>query len=92
MEPIEEPTGVAAEPVAWTEAVRTLILAVFATTTAFEVWEPTAQQTGAVLGLVIAVSVVLSAFARLRSTPTAKVALTVQQANAIEAAKPPEHP
>jgi len=90
MEPTTEPTGVSSEPVAWTEAVRTLILAVFATTTAFEVWEPTAQQTGAVLGLVIAVSVVLSTIARLKSTPTAKVALTLKQANAIEAAKPPQ--
>lgn len=87
-------TTPATEPVAVTEAIRTLILAVMALSTAFDVWEPTPQQTGAVLGCVIAVSVLLSVFARLRSTPTANVALTVADAEALAAAnpKPPEFP
>jgi hypothetical protein len=71
------------EPIAATEAVRLVIVATFAVTTSFDVWTPTPEQTGSLLGLFAAVSVLLSVFARRRSTPTAQVALTVAQADAL---------
>lgn len=71
------------EPVALSEAVRAVLLAVIALLQAFDVWNPTPEQNAAVLGLYIAVSVLLSVFARLRSTPTEKVALTTDQAKAL---------
>jgi hypothetical protein len=79
------------EPVAATEAVRSLVLAVLAVLLAFNAVNPTQEQTAAILGLVTAGSVMLSVFARLRSTPTSKVALTTAQATAL-APPPPEPP
>lgn len=71
------------EPVAATEAVRLLILAVITALVSFNAWNPSPEQIGAVLGLYAAASVVLSVFTRKQSTPTSKVALTNDQAAAL---------
>lgn len=87
MEPSAAPAS--SEPIAVTEAVRSLLIAVMVALTAFGAWEPTPEQTSAVLGLYLAISVVLSVVARKRSTPTSKVALTTEQLAALQA--PPPH-
>lgn len=71
------------EPVSITEAVRLVIVATIAFTVSFGWWSPTPEQIGAVLSLYAALSIVLSAVARSRSTPTAKVALTVADVEAL---------
>jgi hypothetical protein len=71
------------EPVALGEAVRLLIVAVIVLLQAFDIWNPTTEQNAAVLGLYAAVSLLLSVFARQRSTPTDQVALTTDQADAL---------
>lgn len=80
------------EPITVTEALRFLILAVIAALQAFDLWNPTTEQNAAVLGLYAALSVVLSVFARQRSTPNEKVALTTHEADVINAVRPPEFP
>lgn len=72
------------EPITLTEAVRLVLVAAIAVLTSFEIWEPTPAQLGSILGLYAAVSVVLSIFARMRSTPTKKVALTREQVKILE--------
>lgn len=57
------------EPVAITDALKSLLLAVVAGLVAFGVWEPTETQTAAILGLFAAVNLVVSAFVRGRVTP-----------------------
>lgn len=76
------------EPITLTEGVRLVIVAAIAVLTSFEIWEPTPAQLGSILGLYAAVSVVLSIFARLRSTPTEKVALTHEQVEILEHREP----
>jgi hypothetical protein len=79
------------EPVSITEALRLLIIAAIVALQAFDVWNPSTEQNAAVLGLYAAVSVVLSAFARQRSTPNDKVALTTRDAEVLNL-PPPEFP
>lgn len=83
MEPTNTASTFTTEPIAATEAVRLVLVAVIAVSTAFGIWEPTTEQMGALLGLYAAVSVLLAVVARRRSTPTAQVALTVKQADAL---------
>lgn len=80
------------EPITRTEALRLLIIAAIVALQAFDVWNPTNEQNAAVLGLYAALSVVLSVFARQRSTPNEKVALTTHEADVINAVRPPEFP
>lgn len=71
------------EPVALSEAVRLVIVAAIVVLQAFDVWNPTTEQNAAVLGLYAAVSLLLSVFARMRSTPTDQVALTTTQLDVL---------
>lgn len=64
------------EPISITEAIRLVIVGVITLLVAFNAWNPTPEQTGAVLGVYAAVSILLSVIARSKSTPTSKVALT----------------
>lgn len=72
------------EPIAISEAVRAVVVATGSVLTLFNVWNPTPEQFGGVLALYGAVSVMLSVFARLRSTPTSKVALTKDQVTKLQ--------
>lgn len=57
------------EPVAASAAIQGLIAAVIAALVAFNVWNPTPDQTGAVFGLWVALVAVSAVLVRNRVTP-----------------------
>jgi hypothetical protein len=67
------------EPIATAEGVRLVLLALLGVLEAFSVWSPTGPQYAALAGLYAAVSVLLAGWARRRSTPNVKVALTTNE-------------
>lgn len=75
------------EPITLAEGVRGFVLAVIAVLQAFEITNMTEAQVGVLLGLVIAGSVVLSVWARRRSMPLRKVAMTVDEALELRQAR-----
>jgi hypothetical protein len=79
------------EPVALGSAVTAVLPAVLAVLTAFDIWQPTEDQSAALYGLITAIiAVVAAAFTRRKAWSPASVAQVVSEA--VEAAAPaPEH-
>lgn len=83
--PSDESTSVPTrEPIAVTEVARSAIIALFGFVAAFGIWSPTPEQTGAVLGLLVPLSLGLSWWARTKSTPNVRVALTQRDSELLE--------
>lgn len=81
-----QPSFAESEPVALTEGIRVVIIATIALLTAFNAWNPTPEQIGAVLGFYIAISAVLSVIARMKSTPNVSVGLTTDDVKLLDQA------
>lgn len=80
------------EPVALTEGIRLVLAALLAVLTVFHVLSLSTDQVGALWGLYAAVSMLLSVIARLKSTPTAKVAMTTAEAAILNPPPAPPAP
>lgn len=79
MFPHQKGTPMTTEPVALSDALKSLLLAVIAALVAFEVWQPTEAQTAAMLGLFAALNILVSAFVRRQVTPNVNVLTTKPQ-------------
>lgn len=82
-----KPSLLQVEPITVTEAFKALLLTTLGLLQAFNLINLTDTQTAVILAEYVALSVALSAFARSRVTPDARVALTTTQADLITEAQ-----